>query len=366
MTGGLAEDTDVGGSVSSDGAPEATTRETDESEHSERFQQLGNETRLDVLRLLASEEPCPFSTLFENSDKESSAGFAYHLRQLSPAFIRQRDDERWELTAAGREATRTVQGEAFITSIDRGPITLDEECPVCQERELTLAVTDNVATVSCVSCPTTVLQLPVPASGDRHDETALPAALDSYHRHRIRAFDDGVCPDCGGAVETTMRAVPPETVGADDKSLSTNDDESLSANDESASADDDESASADDTAGTVTQVSFDCATCGAGIDCQVTLSLLDHPAVISFYEDHDEDIEQRPVWNVGTEWRERVLSTDPWCVLVSTRQDDERLELYVGGDGTVHESRRQPVTDETVTEIPDETESGDRGEDAAA
>jgi hypothetical protein len=48
----------------------------------------------------------------------------------------------------------------------------------------------------------------------------------------------------------------------------------------------------------------------------VTAGVLDHPAVVSFYCDHGADVSDRPLWNVGPEWRERLVSTDPWCVLV--------------------------------------------------
>ncbi|MEF8852978.1 MAG: hypothetical protein V5A28_11250 [Haloarculaceae archaeon] len=43
--------------------------------------------------------------MFAATDEETTAGFAYHLRQLTGEFVRQRDDERYELTDAGRAAT---------------------------------------------------------------------------------------------------------------------------------------------------------------------------------------------------------------------------------------------------------------------
>lgn len=297
------------------------------------FQQLSDERRLTILERLATDGPASFSTLFEHSDSDSSAGFAYHLRQLADEFVHQREDEIWELTAPGREATRTVQAGAFTTSLDHEGMALDEHCPLCHDQTLTLSVEDSIASVACESCGGSILRVPVPPSWERHTEGDLPSALDSYHRNRIRLFSEGVCPDCGGPSETTVTPVDTENTESTDE----------------------------DGAPPLAQFSFACQSCGETLDCPVTLAVLTDSAVTRFYDDHGEDIGDRPVWNIGSEWRERVLSTDPWCLLVSSRQDDELLELYVGGDGTVHESRRRTIDEDTQSV----TES-ERSEDVAA
>lgn len=323
MSGGQAENT------SADELPER-------ADSSAAFQQLSDERRLDILQLLATEGPSSFSTLFEHSDSDSSAGFAYHLRQLAEEFVHQREDDTWELTAPGRNVTQSVQAGAFTTSIDHGGIALDEHCPLCQDQELTLSVEDSIASVSCESCGGSILRLGVPSNWESHTGADPAGALDSYHRNRVRLFSEGVCPDCGGASETTVDA------GVSNSSPGTHP----------------ESAEADQS---LAQFSFACQSCGSRLACPVTLALLDQREVRSFYDDHGEDIADRSVWNVGSEWRERILSTNPWCLLVSSRQDDELLELYVGGDATVHESRRRTIDEETgsVTE-------SERREDVAA
>ncbi|MFC7072773.1 ArsR/SmtB family transcription factor [Halovenus rubra] len=298
------------------------------------FQQLGNKARVDILRLLTADGPCSFSTLFEASDSDTSAGFAYHLRQLDDRFVRQRADERWELTAAGREAARTVVSGEFTRGVDHDAVTLSEPCPLCHEGALTLSVSRSTAEVACSGCGESVMRLSFPPSGHIRDEDDLPGALDTYHRNRIRTFVDGVCPDCGGSVETS-----PELVGSD------------GANGDPLTA----------------QLACSCTRCPASFDCPATLSVLDHPAVVSFYDDHGQNITERPVWNAGPEWRERVLSTEPWCLLVQTQLDDEVLELFIGGDGAVHEHRRRSEDASApadATDVP--TESGERGDDAAA
>lgn len=332
MTGGSVED------VQTD-----ETQADAVADSSRAFQQLSDERRLAILRRLAVDGPSSFSTLFEHSDSDTSAGFAYHLRQLADEFVRQREDETWELSAQGRQAAQTVESGAFTTGVDHDEMALEEACPLCHERELTLAVEDSVASVACSACDGAVLQVSVPPRWGTHTEAALPETLDSYYRNRVRLFSDGVCPDCGGAVESTATTVSPET-----------------GHTTAASAQADRQ---EDTAADLAQFSFSCRACGSGLDCPATLTVLDNPAVAGFYDDHEARIETRPVWNVGPEWRERVLSTEPWCLLVSTRQGDEVLELYVGGDAAVHESRRRSI-DESV--VDSATGSGDSSDDVAA
>lgn len=301
---------------------DADAVETDAFAPSDAFQGLGDEARTAVLRALAAEEPRTFSELHEASGVDTSAGFAYHLRQLDGRFVRQREDERYELTSAGREVVRGIRAGRYTDSVDRDPVELDDQCPFCGETDLVARVTDNVTEVACAACGTPVLGLSLPPSGyATRDADAVPAALDSYYRHRIRTYSDGVCPDCGGTVTAT---VGPATDG---KSVETDRGE---------------------TNYVPVQAAFDCEGCGGDLRCPLSLTVLDHPAVASFYRDHDEDLGDRPVWNVGPEWREHVVSRDPWCVLVSTRLDDDVLDLYVSVDGTVVEHRRRTVTGEAA------------------
>ncbi|WP_425490688.1 DUF7351 domain-containing protein [Haloprofundus salilacus] len=65
--------------------------------------------------------------------------------------------------------------------------------------------------------------------------------------------------------------------------------------------------------------------------------------VVAFYADHGERLADRPLWNLGSEWREAVLSEDPWCVRVTTRLGDEELQLLVGDGPTVVDAERRSV-----------------------
>jgi hypothetical protein len=282
---------------------------------SDAFQALGGETRLTVVRALATaDEPLAFSGLFAATDEDTTAGFAYHLRQLTGEFVRQRADERYELTDAGRAAARAVRAGTYTERVNRDPVALDSDCPLCEENTLTARVVDNVTEVECGACESTLSRLSLPPSGyEGRDGADLVAAVDAHHRNRIESFADGVCPECAGTVDASIEPVTDDAVGPVDDGEG-----GQSAREHRPQ-----------------QVAFACETCGADLSCPVALATLDHPAVVAFYHDHDEDVGERPLWNVGSEWREGVVSTDPLCVAVSARLDDETLTLYVAGDGTV-------------------------------
>lgn len=89
---------------------------------SEAFQTLANEVRVAVLcDLLAAERrgdhPRSFSALQEAADVDSSAGFAYHLRQLTGQFVEETGDG-YELTPSGRAAARAIAAGTFTDGLD--------------------------------------------------------------------------------------------------------------------------------------------------------------------------------------------------------------------------------------------------------
>ena len=91
---------------------------------SETFQILANEVRVTVLlELLAAERagetPLSFSRLQEASDAESSAGFAYHVRQLSGYLVR-KTETGYVLTPAGRRTAEEVVSGTFTVAGDSG------------------------------------------------------------------------------------------------------------------------------------------------------------------------------------------------------------------------------------------------------
>lgn len=310
---------------------ETTSESTGLPDASDAFSRLGNETRLRVLRALAdAETPPTFTELFEATDEATTAGFAYHLRQLVGHYVEKRD-ETYHLTYAGRQVARALLAGTYTERIDREPESIDGTCPVCDHETLEATCADNRVTVACTECHTVLLTLPFPPSGARGRSTAeLLDAFDSHHRSRIGLVADGVCPDCAGRAISRIKYADSGSVPADE--ADTDPDTTL------------------DTDRPVLAIS--CADCPFSLHAPVTLGVVDHSAVVAFYDDHGIDIRDRPIWNLGAEWRESVLSTDPWCVRVSTRLDGDELDLLVGDGPTVVDVDRRSDTDDELT--PDE------------
>ena len=83
----------------------------------EAFQTLASEVRVTVLLELrsaerAGEDPLAFSELQEAAGADSSAGFAYHLRQLSGHFLR-RVEDGYVLAPPGRRAAEAIVAGTF-------------------------------------------------------------------------------------------------------------------------------------------------------------------------------------------------------------------------------------------------------------
>ena len=325
---------------------------------SDAFQALGGDPRVRVVAALATAEDgrASFTELFEATDVETTAGFAYHLRQLDGQFVRSvvddADDagdagdgdpeEGYALTDAGRRVARAIATGAYTDSVEIDAIPLDDACPLCRSDDgLQATVDDNVTTVACTDCGRDVLALPFPPSGyATRDPETVPDAVDRHHRRRIASHVDGVCPDCGGPATSTV--------------------EPLAA------------AEGDPTEHHRVRVAFACDACGATASTPLSLAVLHHPAVVAAYHEHGVDVRDRPLWTVGADWRERVLSTDPWSVRATMEtpnddedddDDDDVLAAYVGADATVvhvEELDEQEAPARITADAPDDG----TGEDA--
>lgn len=301
---------------------------------SDAFQALGNQIRMGILETMldrARDETttsrATFSELFESTDLDASSQFAYHLDQLVGPYLRKvesdatdadagrsadgRSDAGYELTYAGLKIARAIATGAYTRRVDHPAIPIRESCPFCEADALEARSTDNVVTVACRACERALLSLRFPPSGLEAHGDRLPDAFDRYHRHRLALVRDGVCPECSGRVDADL--VPPSEAVTDALPAELTDH---------------------------LQASFACRQCGRDLRCPVTLSLLEHPAVVSFYRDHDRTVRDSPIWNVGHEWAESVLSTDPLAVRVVVELDGDVLALYVDASLTVVDVQR--------------------------
>ncbi|UPW00784.1 helix-turn-helix domain-containing protein [Halorussus gelatinilyticus] len=313
----------------------APAPDVESSEASDAFEALGNEVRMAVLRALAGGETegdagegasdppengtMTFSELFEVSPADTTAGFAYHLRQLTDRFVRRtgEDDDRYALTYAGSQVARAIAAGTYTDRVSFGPVPTGDACPLCASGDLAAVCEANTVTVACDDCGRGVLTLPFPPGARRNrDPERLLSAFDRHHRHRLSVMSDGVCPECAATMDAAL-ASPPDAVT---ERLPDSDAERA-------------------------QVRLDCAQCGCRLHAPVTLAVLEHPAVVAFFHDHSLNVRDRPIWNVGDEWTETVVSDDPWCVRVGVELDDEQLDVFVDGDCSVAGTRRRDAAE---------------------
>lgn len=323
----------------------------DLSASSAAFAALGSEVRLAVLTTLreaadAGAGPLAFSALFEAAPADTTAGFAYHLRQLTDRFVRE-TDEGYVLTDTGRRVARALATDAYASSPTLPETDLGADCPHCGAEALVARSADGTSTVACTACDRRVLSLPVPPGADSHAPESMPAAFERHHRHRLAAFADGVCPDCGGRVTGEVRPSAAGAIG--DGSWI----DGAGQRPAPATSDSPTDAAIDSPTGTPTEVPVEgsatdrvavervCQACGASVAAPVPLFLLDHPVVVSFYDDHGVDLRERPLWTVGPEWAAGVASRDPWAIRVASELDGERLRLLVGDDLSVVDADRR-------------------------
>lgn len=288
------------------------------------FELLGNETRVAVLDVLCgdgndTDRLLTFSELHDAIGTGSSAGFAYHLEKLVGHYVEKTADG-YRLTYAGRQVARAVVAGTYTERISIDGIEIDDPCPVCGDSTLTAQCTDNVLAVecACLDRPIAVLSLP-PGSYRRTVGEGLLQTADRHHRYQVALMADGICPECAGPIDATLSRVP-----APDPS----DDEPT--NPES------EPMEHESTDGTRAHLEFNCADCGHRLRSPVAFAVVEHPAVIGFFESYGVDVRERPLWNLGEEWSETTLSTEPWCVRVSVRLAEERLDVLVGEGLTIH------------------------------
>lgn len=190
----------------------------------EAFAVLGNEIRLDILRVLwnvdaAHEyddvsdiaETISFSELRRQVDIEDNGKFNYHLSQLVPHFVRQTDDG-YRLSGAGKQIARTVIAVSGPEHLDFAA-DLEQDCPMCTA-PLTTTYEDQWLRISCTQCdglfgdkaPDGAIfftNYPVAGLTDRSPEEAFATGfyrcmLDITYMMR------GVCRECASSITASL------------------------------------------------------------------------------------------------------------------------------------------------------------------
>jgi hypothetical protein len=293
------------------------------------FALLGNETRVGILRALwerydpyATDNAVSFSALYERVGVEDTGNFNYHLGRLTGHFVR-RTDGGYELTAPGLKVVRAVVAGGVTADPTLAPTPVDATCAGCGG-SVELAYEDGTTWARCTVCEGywpqrggEILGFSLPPEGlrGREPDEVLRATL-VYAIHRFETMSDGVCPECGGAVDASLTVCPDHRVtdGVCDACDSR-------------------------FVGVVTLV---CDACKFAWRCPSYAPALNHPAVVAFYDDHG--VEHVPAtWAAvsrGLGWEEELLAPDPAALRLTVPHGGDRLHLVLDETGTVVDVRR--------------------------
>jgi hypothetical protein len=190
----------------------------------EAFAVLGNEIRLEVIRVLwradaAHEyddgsdiaETISYSELQKEVGIEDNGKFNYHLSRLAPHFVR-RTNDGYRLSSAGKQIARTVIAVSGTDHLDFSS-ELETDCPLCgghvaatyEDQWLRIRCTEREGLFGDEAPTGTLFLTSYPAAGltARNTEKALEAglyrcALDiTYMMHDI-------CRECAGHISASV------------------------------------------------------------------------------------------------------------------------------------------------------------------
>ena len=272
------------------------------------FALVGNETRLSILEALwkADEQPVRFSALNDAVGMRDSAQFNYHLNKLTDQYVR-KTDEGYELRTAGAKVVRAILAGSFTEHPQLGPFEIGDGCTRCGEG-LVASYAEEMLAIDCPACGRGHGDYPFPPGGlhDRTDEEIL-AAFNQRVRHLHCLAKDGVCPECGGRMGTTI------------------------------------SREGECCLGVGLRADHVCEQCNHSLCSAIGLSLLDQSEAVAFYRDHGIDLGRKPYWQL--EWcvsddHTTIRSTDPWRLDVTITLGDDSLRATLDGDLNLIEAQR--------------------------
>ena len=287
----------------------------------EVFALLGNDTRVGILQVLwdafesgKGDNAHPYSELFEQVDIRDSGNFSYHLEKLTGPFVRG-GDEGYELKQTGINVVRAIVAGTVINDPEFGPTRVDIACPIC-DTPIEIAYADELVTATCTACEGALrwngesgflfLGLVPPAGIEQRSIEDAFRATATHTFREIAALADDVCPHCASSVETTLDVCPDHDSGTE--TLCPTCDRSHMAD-----------------------VWMVCATCKRSAFPPARGVVLDHPAVTTFY--HEHDIEYRfASWETAVhsfDVREELISGDPLELRFRIPAGDDELQLTV-------------------------------------
>lgn len=306
-------------------------------EATEAFSMLGNETRLSILlglweafKPFAEENALSFSELRERVGMPDSGQFNYHLNKLTDHFIRE-TESGYEIRDSGQKFVRTVIAGTGLENESVRPADLDLACNRCGSALVKISYNEETLYLTCPSCegfatsdkfpPGTLAIWPLAPAGLAHREPAeLLVAAAVTANNRLRMKMEGVCPDCSGTIDTSLKSCEDHRPSNEDVCANCGNRDSV-------------------------RVRYVCSVCKSPNSVPVQTAVHDHPAVVSFYWDHDVDITYPTddpsgfyqIWGYFWKQTHTLVSTDSVRIRVTVPCEGDELRLLLDEDLNVIE-----------------------------
>lgn len=274
------------------------------------FSLLSDPIRVEILTALWQQEstPVPYSTLRDAVGMRDSGRFSYHLSKLTDHFVEKHDDG-YDLRPAGTVVLNAIYAGSYVDAPTRDGLDVEGECPSC-DSDLVGRYDEGMFVVDCRDCGDLVFRLSFPPKGvTRRDDEELVEAVSLHARAHVRRVANGLCSFCGGTMETSL--VTDSDSGLPSSAL----------------------------------LRADCTNCGATNRAGLGFSVLEHPAVAGFLDEHGVPADAPPWrfdWCLGDE-QVTVEREDPPRASVAVTCDGETLTVTLDETGTVVETARAPA-----------------------
>lgn len=300
----------------------------------EAFKLLSNETRLAILVALweayhphGEDKTIAFSELYDRVGAQDSGNFNYHLGKLTDHFVEE-TDEGYRLQEAGLKLVQAVIAGAGLQGETLPPTEVHRSCHRCggavelsyENEHLYHMCTEcegNIGPDSAEEVPTgTLMKQPFEPAGLAHrspGDIFVAGSIEFLRETGLLAR--GVCPECSGAVEESLRicedhSAPPGEVCP---ACGTRDE---------------------------VRVGYVCSVCKHGASFPVEAAVHDHPVTVGFCYEHDIDqtFDTEDPEACGRLWkhlfdREHTLvSKDPVRIRVTVPGNHTALQLTLDGD----------------------------------
>lgn len=274
----------------------------------EVFSLLGNELRVEILRILsdAGEDGLSFSQLYDCVDASDSGNFNYHLEKLQGAFVQKTDG--YELTYAGEQIVGAIYAGTYTANATVEPTPIESPCLLCGG-ERVAEYENEIAIIRCTDCEKGA-GIPFPPGNlDQFEYSELPSAFARWWHHTVKRIADRFCPTCAGRLDGEL--IRPPTSDEDGPQPS--------------------------------MTEFECRRCSTQIRVSGATLATYHPIVEGFFAEHGFDTANRhpsQFWGALDVSDVSVSSEDPLEIEVQFTTDGETVIAAIGPDATITDVQR--------------------------